>query len=158
MTDIYPTLKFIHIISSTVLFGTGLGTAFFMWRADRSGDTAAFAVVTRNVVLADWAFTTPVAIIQPLSGFALIYWVGFPLNAPWIVFSLILYLIVIACWLPVVWIQCRVARWAADCAVHGNADPVERKRLMRWWYALGWPAGPSVVAIFYLMVFKPALW
>jgi len=29
----YLTLKWIHILSSTLLFGTGLGIAFFMWVA-----------------------------------------------------------------------------------------------------------------------------
>ena len=36
--DYYLPLKLIHILSSTVLFGTGIGSAFFMWRADCSGD------------------------------------------------------------------------------------------------------------------------
>jgi len=31
--DWYLTIKVIHIISSTVLFGTGLGIAFFMFRS-----------------------------------------------------------------------------------------------------------------------------
>ena len=35
---IYPTVKFIHIISATLLFGTGLGSAFYMFMAYRSGN------------------------------------------------------------------------------------------------------------------------
>jgi len=31
--DLYLTIKVAHIISSTVLFGTGLGIAFFMFRS-----------------------------------------------------------------------------------------------------------------------------
>jgi uncharacterized membrane protein len=30
MSDIYLTIKLIHILGSAVLFGTGLGIAFFM--------------------------------------------------------------------------------------------------------------------------------
>jgi uncharacterized membrane protein len=29
---------------------------------------------------------------------------------------------------------------------------------MRIWFALGWPAFSSVIAIFWLMVAKPVLW
>jgi uncharacterized membrane protein len=50
--DGYVLLKYVHVISSTLLFGTGLGTAFHGWMAHRSGDRAAIAVVGRNVVLA----------------------------------------------------------------------------------------------------------
>lgn len=37
-------LKWLHILSATVLFGTGLGTAYFKWATDRSGDVRAIAV------------------------------------------------------------------------------------------------------------------
>jgi uncharacterized membrane protein len=49
--DDYLLLKTVHILSSTLLFGTGLGTAFHGWMANRSGDAAARRVVNRNVVL-----------------------------------------------------------------------------------------------------------
>jgi uncharacterized membrane protein len=37
----YLALKTFHILSSTVFFGTGLGTAFFMFMANRSGNRQA---------------------------------------------------------------------------------------------------------------------
>jgi len=57
--DSYLWLKWLHVLSSTVLFGTGIGTAFQMGFAHRRGDVRAIAVVARNVVLADWLFTLP---------------------------------------------------------------------------------------------------
>ena len=39
----YFTLKWIHILSSTLLLGTGLGIAFFMWMAHLSRDARAIA-------------------------------------------------------------------------------------------------------------------
>ena len=56
----YQVWKWLHILSSTLLFGTGLGTAFFMFFTNRSRDVRAIAVVTRYVVIADWLFTTPI--------------------------------------------------------------------------------------------------
>ncbi len=64
----YEIVKTLHVVSATILFGTGLGTAFFMWRADRSGDVAAVAFAARHTVLADWLFTAPAVVFQPLSG------------------------------------------------------------------------------------------
>jgi uncharacterized membrane protein len=151
----YLTLKLIHIISSTFLFGTGLGTAFYMWRADVSGNIQTMAVVSRNVVLADWLFTAPSVIIQPLTGFWLIYILGLSLGTTWIWLSLLLYVLIGCCWIPVVFIQIRVARLAANLDQQGLAANGELRRLMRWWYGLGWPAFIAVIAIFWLMVFKP---
>lgn len=49
--DSYPLLKLIHIISATLLFGTGLGTAFFLFMANRSANLAAIQTTIRTVVL-----------------------------------------------------------------------------------------------------------
>ena len=151
----YLVLKLVHILSATFLFGTGLGTAFYMWRADLSGDIQTIAVVSRNVVLADWLFTAPAVIIQPLTGFWLVYLMGIPLTTTWIWLSLLLYVLVGCCWIPVVFIQIRVSRLAARLAEHGQAPDARFRRLMRAWYALGWPAFIAVLVIFWLMVFKP---
>ncbi|AKS41251.1 DUF2269 family protein [Wenzhouxiangella marina] len=155
MTD-YFTLKLIHILSATVLFGTGLGTAFAMWRADASGDIRAIAVVSRNVVLADWLFTTPAVIVQPLTGFWMLHLLGIPMSLTWVWLSLLLYVAIGLCWIPVVFIQLRVARLSAELAAAGQAPDLAYRRLMRAWYALGWPAFLATIGIFGLMVFKPA--
>ena len=68
----YVIVKWLHILSSTLLFGTGLGSAFYMLFVSRTRDAHAIAVVARYVVMADWAFTTPTVIIQPLTGFYLV--------------------------------------------------------------------------------------
>ena len=34
----YVTVKWLHILSATLLFGTGLGSAFYMYFASRTGD------------------------------------------------------------------------------------------------------------------------
>lgn len=151
----YLWTKVAHIVSSTLLFGTGLGTAFYLWRADRSGDVRVIAAVAREVVRADFWFTTPAVIVQPATGFLLMHLAGHRFDAPWIVASLVLYAVIGACWLPVVWIQLRVARDAEQAARAGLPLPASHRRLMRLWYALGWPAFLGVIAIFMLMVFKP---
>lgn len=106
--EYYIYLKLIHIFSATVLFGTGLGTAFYMWRADRGGDVSIIAMIARNVVFADWLFTTPAMIIQPLTGVLMVYLSGYPYSAHWLLVSLILFIFIGLCWVPVVFIQMRV--------------------------------------------------
>lgn len=61
----YLLLKTLHILSSVLLVGTGLGSAFYMFFANRSGSVAAQAVVSRLVVRADWWFTTPASLSSP---------------------------------------------------------------------------------------------
>lgn len=146
----YLTLKLIHILSSTILFGTGLGTAFYMWRAQLSGDLFTFRIVAKNVVLADWIFTTPTVIIQPVTGIAMMHLAGFDWQQPWLFWSICLYVLVGCCWLPVVFIQIKVSKLLQV----DQPDYSRIKRLMLCWYSLGFPAFLGVVGIFYLMVNK----
>ena len=152
----YPTIKFIHVISSTLLFGTGLGSAFYMFFTNRSRDVRAIAIVSRRVVWADWIFTTPTAIIQPVTGLYLMHLSGMPLTLAWIAWSIALFVLAAACWLPVVWIQVRMAAMAENAVREGTALPPLFWRYHAIWTALGVPAFIAFVAIFYLMVVKPA--
>ena len=152
----YLTVKFIHVLSSTLLFGTGLGSAFYMFFVNRSGDVRAIAVVCRRVVWADWLFTAPTAIIQPLTGLYLAHLAGMPLSLKWLAWSIALFILAGACWLPVVWIQVRMARLAEEAVKQGTALPPLFWRYHAIWTALGVPAFIAFILIFYLMVVKPA--
>ena len=152
----YLLVKYIHVMSSTLLFGTGLGSAFYMFFTNRSRNVQAIAVVTRRVVWADWLFTTPTAIIQPATGLYLVHLAGMPLSATWIAWSLALFVFAGACWLPVVWLQIRMAAIAERAAADATPLPPRFWRYHRIWTALGFPAFFAFIVIFYLMVAKPA--
>ena len=156
MSDIYLILKLIHILGSAVLFGTGLGIAFFMWMAHRSRDPAAIAQTARVVVIADTLFTATAVVVQPVTGFAMMWLVGFTTNHLWIAASLALYVLVGLCWLPVVWIQLQLRNLAAAASRDGTPLPRRYHVLFRIWFWLGWPAFLGVIAIFALMIFKPS--
>jgi uncharacterized membrane protein len=151
----YLVVKWLHILSSTFLFGTGIGSAFYMLFANISRDIRAIAVVSRYVVIADWLFTATTAVIQPLTGFYLAHLAGLPLQSRWIVWSVILYLVAGACWLPVVWLQMRMRDMAQAAARDYTELPAQYWRYLRIWVILGIPAFIVFVAIFYLMVVKP---
>ena len=148
--NLYLGIKLLHIISATILFGTGLGTAFFMFRAYRSGNDEAFRATTATVVLADWLFTTPAVVIQLATGLWLTQLLGIPYSSLWFVLVIGLFLLVGACWLPVVWIQIRVRDLLA-----GGSGIDECGPLVRVWIALGVPAFTAVLVLFWLMVYKP---
>ena len=152
----YVIVKWLHILSSTFLFGTGLGSAFYMFFASRTRDARVVATVVRYVVIADWVFTTPTIILQPLTGFYLVRIAHFPLTSKWIAASIALYLLAGACWLPVVWMQMRMRDMARQSASSGAELPARDWRFLRWWVALGIVAFLALVAVFYLMVAKPA--
>lgn len=154
--SLYLTLKWLHIVSSVLLVGTGFGSAFYLFFANRQPDLQARAVVARLVVRADLWFTTPAVIVQPLSGFALAHLAGWPLGTPWLLLSIGLYCFAGACWLPVLWLQLRMAALTEQALREGSALPAHYLRLQRAWEWLGYPAFTAMLGVFWLMVTKPA--
>lgn len=152
---LYALVKTLHILSATILFGTGLGTAWFLWQADRSDDAAIVAATARTVVRADWLFTTPAVIVQPLTGAWLVHLGGYSVVKSWLSWTYALYVLTGLCWLPVVWLQIRMRDLAHEAAAAGAALPLLYRRYFRIWFALGWPAFIAVILIFYLMIAKP---
>jgi uncharacterized membrane protein len=151
----YLTLKWIHILSSTLLMGTGLGIAFFMWMAHRTRDARVIAATARVVVIADAIFTAPAVVIQLGSGLWLTQMLKLPLSSFWITAALVLFGVTGLCWLPVLWLQWRARNLAQQAVAGGGELSASYARVMRWWFWLGWPAFISVIAIFWLMVAKP---
>ncbi|WP_198263965.1 DUF2269 family protein [sulfur-oxidizing endosymbiont of Gigantopelta aegis] len=147
----YLSIKLIHIISATLLFGTGLGSAFYMFMAYRSGNMIAMAETNRIVVLADFCFTTPTVIIQLVTGLYLLNALGIEWTSPWSLSVLGLYLFVGLCWLPVVWLQI----WLRDRALQLKTPDTQYKLRMKIWLILGIMAFPSVIILYAFMVYKP---
>ena len=154
MTPYFP-LKAVHIVSSTVLFGTGLGTAFFKWAVDRSRSVAAIRVVSAKVVLADWLFTSPAIVVQAVTGVALARLMGYPLTHGWVAYAIGLYCVAGLCWLPVVWLQMRMRDLARDSDAQGTQLPATYWVYARVWFWLGVPAFLALAVVFWLMVAKP---
>lgn len=151
----YVWVKWLHIMSSTLLFGTGLGIAFFMWRAHRSRDASLIAGTARNVVIADACFTAPAVVVQLITGLWLAYRLGIALSTLWLEATLVLFFVVGICWLPVLWLQKRARDLAFAAATTNTPLPSVYHQVMRWWFWLGWPAFLGVIVIFWLMVNKP---
>ena len=152
----YLVLKWLHVLGAAVLFGTGLGIAFHFWFAARTRDARIVAAAAHAMVVADFAFTLPAVVLQPCTGVALALVAGYPLSSPWIAASLALYLVTGACWIPVVFIQLRMRALARTAATSDSPLGPDYERLRRRWLALGSPAFLAVLAIFALMIARPA--
>lgn len=154
--DWFAIIKTVHIIGATILFGTGLGIAFFMFRSHFTDDVHEKLYAARTTVLADYLFTLPAAILQPISGVTLICLVGYDWTELWLLITYGLYLLAAACWLPVVWIQIQLKQMLREAADTGAPLPARYDRLFQLWFALGWPAFIGLIVVFFLMVAKPA--
>lgn len=155
--NIYLFLKWVHILSATILFGTGIGIASFKWITDRSGDVRAIRISAERTVLADWIFTTPAVIVQPLSGLAMAHLAGYSIVTGWVSYSIFLYAVAGGCWLPVLWLQTRMRALARLADEAGQPLPP-----LYWAYALSWfwlgvPAFVALLAVYWLMVARPVL-
>lgn len=154
--DLYLFVKTLHIISATIVFGTGIGIANFMFFGARSRLLPERIFAARMTVKADFFFTLPSVIIQPLSGGWLIWQGGFLWNDYWLVATYGLYLLAAVCWVPVVLIQMRLKTMLEAQQRGGAFDEAAYNRLFHLWFLLGWPAFGGLVLIFWLMVTKPA--
>lgn len=150
----YLLLKYWHILSAFLLFGTGLGSAFYKWMADRSGNIQHIAITNKHVVFADWIFTTPTIIMQPLTGLWMVSIAQLPLSTSWLVISLGLYVFAGLCWLPVVYLQIKMKQMTELAVITKSELPTQYWKFARMWFWLGVLAFIAITAVIFLMVFK----
>jgi uncharacterized membrane protein len=156
--DAHTFWRLLHILSSTVLFGTGVGIAYFAWfgyrRAMRLGEIDGLRAVLRLTVIADAGFTAPAVVLQFASGVVLMRMNGWPFDSPWALASIGLFMVVGLLWLPVIVLQVLMSRAASRAPSIAALSPAFHRSFVLW-FVLGVPAFLLMVAIFYLMVAKP---
>lgn len=154
----YVMVKILHVLSAAILFGTGIGIAFFTWagylRCRRSKDVRALSRILELTVIADWLFTAPAVVFQFFSGVYLLHAMNMPWLTVWSVLVMSLFVLAGMCWIPVVVIQYRL-RNAARAAASWDALGPRFARLFAWWFWLGVPAFGAVIALYLVMMAKP---
>lgn len=155
----YLVLKWLHLLGASILFGTGLGIAFFAWfgyrRAMREDGIGLLRGVLALTVVADAVFTATAAIAQPVTGFLLWRITGGTWPDAWMIAVLALYVFVGACWLPVVGMQMRLRDRALAVSRVAELGDEFHARFRRW-FRLGWPAFIGVLVLFALMLLRGA--
>ena len=152
--EVYSLLRTAHILSATILFGTGLGIAFFFWMGGRSGDDRSALFAAQATVTADLLFTATAVIAQPITGLMLVQLGGFDPLDPWLLATYALYGLAGLCWLPVIVLQIRIRNALQSKLNGGPFDAAKVGRMRAWWFALGWPAFVALLVVFHLMVTK----
>ena len=152
--EYYLILKLIHILAAVIVTGTGVGIAFFMFMANRANNHQAIYITAKHVILGDWIFTTPAVFTQIITGAMLMKIQGYSFSSPWFYWVLGLFVFIGLCWIAVLKIQYKL-RELAKSSVDANEVTPEFKSLMSTWTLLGIPAFIAILAIFWIMVFKP---
>ncbi|MGD8572851.1 MAG: DUF2269 domain-containing protein [Gammaproteobacteria bacterium] len=150
-------IKWIHILSATVLFGTGLGIAYFKWAGDRLSNVAAIDQINGLAVKADWLFTTPAILVQVITGVILTNLNGYYWHEPWLLLSMLFFFVAGSCWLPVVALQIRMRRLSTQAITQSITLNAQYQLLARRWFWLGVPAFLSLIVVFFLMAVKPVI-
>jgi len=158
MLDLIFALKFLHVLAAAVMFGTWLCLAMVMLRGHRSGNPSIVAVTAQFVVDVEKLVMAPAIIAQPAAGFPLAWAIGVsPLNEFWIVVSLGLLVLALACWLVAFRIETRIRGLSRRSALDALALSHDYRRLFRAWSAAAALGLLATVAIFALMVWQPRL-
>jgi len=150
----YNTLIALHIISVVLLLGVGGGSAFYKFMADRSGNLEVIVHTNKMVVVADWLFTTPSVVAQPITGVMLVNLLGYSFDEWWLLLSVNLYVISIVLWLVAVYLQIKMKNMALKAQEERRMLGVEYNLLVKYWILLGLSSAFLMGVIFYLMLYK----
>lgn len=153
---LYLWLKYIHILSSTILFGTGIGTASVMLYGYFLSDLRVKAAIYNYVVKVDWLFTGVTGFLQLVTGLWMVHIAHFPFATLWITGGLIGYSFTAVCWFIVVYLQIKIRNIAISALDTQTPLPPRYSIYFKWWFTLGWPAFISLLLVFYFMIMKPA--
>jgi uncharacterized membrane protein len=148
-------IRLLHILSSALMFGVGVGAFWFVNLAAASRDPGALAVTTRNAFRAELAFGIPVAIVQPFTGWLLMRQLGYRFDSVWFWSVVAAYIVTGMAWVYLVKSEFRLrgltaAQTSIDAAPGVRAE-LRQARLL----AVVTLAG--VVVLFWLMVMRPGL-
>jgi len=144
----YQLLKYVHLIPAVLVLAGFVAHAFMLWKANRSADTAVLARKLRVTRLYSLPAMGLVALSLPVSGWWLVHTVGLPLGASWLLYSAVLFAVLVILGLL---LHGRLGAWQA--AVANGAVPVKLLRFVSAYAALMLVV---LLAIFALMGAKPA--
>ncbi len=150
----YLLLKTLHILGALLFFGVGLGSAWYKFKADRSGDLRVIAWCQNQIVTADWVFTLTSAFLLPITGLEMVRRLNIPWTTPWVVVGIAGYVLAGLLWLPAVWLQIRMRDLAREALQRNTPLPHEFHRANRIWFYLGVPAFAITVGVIWVMVAK----
>lgn len=152
----YELIRLIHIASSALMLGVGVGAFWFMLTTVRSGNPMAIALTLRNAVRAEWCIAVPVALVQPLTGYILMMQLGYSLRSYWFLAVVALYMVAGICWIYVVKTELKL-RSLTELHRNDSTMPAAFGPLFRRWTRLAVCSFTGVLGLFWLMVYRPGM-
>lgn len=146
-------LKWLHVLAAIVAVGSNVTYAF--WTARASRDPKALPFTLRGIKLIEDRLANPAYGVLLVTGLALAHAGGFPIKAPWMLTSLVLYVFVAV-----------IGFFAYSPNLRQRIESLDREgfrspryqALARRGTLLGAVLGVLVMAIVFLMVVKPGIW
>jgi uncharacterized membrane protein len=151
--EIYPLLKFVHVLLAMVAVGANVTYGVWIGRAAREPQFLPFAL--RGVKFLDDRVANPAYVLLLLTGGATAAVGKVSFSTPWLVTSLVLYLVMSVVGLMGYTPTLRRQIAGLDA---GGPTSAEYRALAARSQRLGAVLGVLVVLIALLMVTKPALW
>lgn len=151
---IYPTLKLVHILSATILFGGGIFAALLGTIVFGSKKANVIAEVGPLIVRVKSYSTILSALAQIITGLWMASIVGLSVLTGWLGWALMLFCIAGLCWILGVWLQHRMVDLSKRAVGTNSELSAEYHKLFQTWTFLGLPSTAAMVGIFYLMIFK----
>jgi uncharacterized membrane protein len=149
----YAFLKFVHILLAMIAVGANVTYGIWLSRAARDPRHLPFAL--RGVQVLDDRVANPAYLLLLITGLAMLHAGRLSWTTPWLLSSLVLYVVMAALGIGG---YTRVLRRQIAALEAGGPDSPEFGRLAAAGRRLGMALAALVVVIVYLMVTKPTLW
>lgn len=146
-------LLFLHILGAFLFLGNIATAAFWKGRADASGNPAVIHFASKNVMIADYAFTLPGLALLTVSGILMAIHSGaLQSGFNWLALSLILFAATGLIWLGLlIPLQRKLIRHSKE-AVDTGVVPAAYRKATSQWNAYGIVATLMPLVILYLMI------
>jgi uncharacterized membrane protein len=150
---LYLFIKWIHVLAAIIALGTNITYSVWLARVNRAPESLLFTL--RTVKLLDDRIANPAYGVSLITGLAMVFIGGLSFTTPWILLSLVLYvLVVLIAFLG----YTPTLRRQIELAESAGPESGEYAAMTERGARLGIILGVLVVAIVYLMVMKPLLW
>ena len=150
---LYLIVKWVHVLAAIVGLGTNL--TYGVWFARANPSSGSLLISLRTIKVLDDRLANPAYVLSLITGLAMIFLGDWSFTTPWILLSLVLYVILVVVGL---FGYTPTLRRQIELAERGDPASAEYAAVARRGQGLGIITGVLVVAIVYLMVAKPELW
>jgi uncharacterized membrane protein len=151
--SLYAILKYVHILSAVVAFGSNITYALWLTRAEKKPEVLAFTLRTVKI-MDDWIANPAYVLLFP-TGWWMSSLANWKLTTPWILTALILYAVISIVGLGIYSPTLKKQITLAESV--GPSSP-EYKKISFRSNSIGIVLNILVLIVIYLMVAKPALW